>query len=311
MNNGVRCFLTALLTGILVMSIGLFEPISIQLNPKTVYISPQETNLSTEPLTPEIIINKDFEPPQIELKVDPIPNDKVDNKVNVKELIGAGEALAAGLDEPILSDPPKIAYLTFDDGPSEAITPKILDTLNEYQVKATFFVIGSWAKRNPELIQRAVKEGHAIGNHTYSHQYKNVYRNTDNFMNEVNACEDVLTEIIGLKPTIFRAPGGSNLYLTDNYIDRLIEANYQYYDWNVCPGDATPIPKSARTLVDIAIRQARDKTRIIVLLHDAPNMRSTAEALPDIIKGLKNMGFSFEVITPETEPIQFNHKHGF
>jgi len=93
--------------------------------------------------------------------------------------------------------------------------------------------------------------------------------------------------------------------LKKEYIKRLRDEGYQYYDWNVCPGDAEGSYRSAQTLIANTLKQAKGKDRIIVLLHDAPGKRSTAEALPAIIEGLKEMGFTFAAISPDTEPIQF------
>jgi peptidoglycan/xylan/chitin deacetylase (PgdA/CDA1 family) len=201
--------------------------------------------------------------------------------------------------------PAKVAYLTFDDGPSLDVTPRILEIVAEHRIPVTFFVLGRQVASHPEIVQQALNAGHAIGNHSYTHRYNEIYRTEDSLMWEINRCGDVLVEAIGFRPSIFRAPGGSNPFLKKQYIRRLIEEGYQYYDWNVCPGDAEGSYKSAQSLIANTLKQAKGKDRIIVLLHDAPGKRSTAEALPAIIEGLKEMGFAFAAITPDTEPIQF------
>lgn len=336
MKNKARCFFTALLAGVLVISLGLFAPPN-QLNPSSfsqlqrlsVFLSSQAIKITGGFLALEI--SPDV--PPLELLGAPVTgvsapakdnNPHIQNNssgadetasqilnkepANLSGIIGPEPAMAQEENEPA-APPVKTAYLTFDDGPSEAVTLQILDTLKEHQVKATFFVLGSRVESHPWIVQRALAEGHGIGNHTYTHRYQKIYANPDAFISEVNQCSNALHAAIGFQPRIFRAPGGSNFRMTKSYAEKLWADNYQYYDWNVCPGDAAPVAKSARTLIDNTLRQAHGKNRIIVLLHDAPNMRSTAEALPEIIKGLREMGFTFAVITPETIPIQFKLKN--
>ncbi|NLK51848.1 MAG: polysaccharide deacetylase family protein [Syntrophomonadaceae bacterium] len=202
----------------------------------------------------------------------------------------------------------KTAYLTFDDGPSREITPLILNTAEKYGIKVTFFMLGRQVEKYPDIAKRAFEKGHAIGNHSYSHQYQQIYQNSESLMQEVNRCSDILYRVIGIRPQIFRAPGGSYPFLKSQHIERLTEAGFQYYDWNVSPGDATGSRKSASTLVHSVLTQAKNKDPIIVLMHDTKNKRSTAEALPLIIEGLQEMGYTFATITPETEPIQFTRK---
>lgn len=201
-------------------------------------------------------------------------------------------------------EPAKVAYLTFDDGPSAQITPRILEVAAQYDVPVTFFVLGSQATRYPELVQQSAQAGHAIGNHSYSHQYAQIYYSEKSLMQDISRANDVLVKVIGYKPTIFRAPGGSTL-MSKRQIQRLQEEGYRHYDWNVSPGDASGTYKSAQSLINSTLNQARGKDRIIVLFHDSPSKKSTADALPAIIEGLKKMGFSFAAINPQTEPFQF------
>ena len=337
MKNKVRCFFTALLAGVLVISLGLFAPpeqdifssfnqmqrLSSFINSQTMEffggIWAFETGNPAQPPL-ELLgtaVSEVNTPPQDKDSHNPqntnLEADKAASNTNDKGtaafsgIIGPEPAMAQEESKPV-APPVKTAYLTFDDGPSEAVTLQILDTLKEHQVKATFFVLGSRVEGHPWIVQRALAEGHGIGNHTYTHRYQKIYASPDAFISEVNQCANALYSAIGFQPQIFRAPGGSNFRMTKTYAKMLWADNYEYYDWNVCPGDAMPVAKSARTLIDNTLRQAHGKSRIIVLLHDAPNMRSTAEALPEIIKGLREMGFTFAVITPETIPIQFKLK---
>ncbi len=201
-------------------------------------------------------------------------------------------------------EPGKVAYLTFDDGPSAQITPRILDVAAQYDVPVTFFVLGSQVTRYPELVQQSAQAGHAIGNHSYSHRYAQIYYSEKSLMQEISRANNVLAEVIGYEPTIFRAPGGSTL-MSKRQAQRLREEGYRHYDWNVSPGDASGTYKSAQSLITSTLKQAKGKERIIVLFHDSPYKKSTADALPAIIEGLREMGFSFAAINSQTEPFQF------
>ncbi|NLK52347.1 MAG: polysaccharide deacetylase [Syntrophomonadaceae bacterium] len=292
MPNLLRFFLTGILAGLLLLAIGLVDTGMINnfiashvqypdnLTPTNDLLAPSNDNLSL--LSTDATLN-----------------------VNTTPTLFTDQALAYEPANEDVSTAHKIAYLTFDDGPSEAVTLKILDTAKAYQIKLTFFVLGSKVEKKPEIVQRAVSEGHTIGNHSYSHHYRTIYKSAENLMSEINQCAEILEATIGFRPTIFRAPGGSRPFLSPEFIEQLTTAGYQYYDWNVCPGDSVGKPKPTQTLIDNVLKQAQGKDRIMVLLHDSPNMHNTAEALPAIIEGLQEMGFTFAPITSTTEPIQF------
>lgn len=202
--------------------------------------------------------------------------------------------------------PEKIAYLTFDDGPSPEVTPLILATLKKYEVKATFFVVGWEVEAYPELARAIIEQGHALGNHTYSHQYARIYQSPQAFVDDLVHAEKIINEITGIKPRIMRAPGGSNAFLTAEYVRLLNNLGYVYYDWNVSSCDAAlggniPAPDIVRNVLS---QSSQNKTAII-LMHDASDKLSTAAALPEIIEGLKRQGFSFQVLTPAVKPVQF------
>lgn len=206
----------------------------------------------------------------------------------------------------------KTAYLTFDDGPSLNNTPKILDILKTYQINATFFVNGLGKK---ELYQRIVAEGHVIGNHTYSHDYKKVYSSVSDFKNEVEKLNDFLEQVCGIRPEILRFPGGSNNTVSRKYGGSKImkklcavalhEIGYQYFDWNVSSNDATSYRANKNYLVQSVLKNARYTDRAIILMHDASPKITTVAALPEVIEGLINLGFDFDVLTKDTPGIHF------
>ena len=206
----------------------------------------------------------------------------------------------------------KIAYLTFDDGPSARNTPRILDLLKKYNIKATFFVKGNGKK---EIYKRIVDEGHVIGNQTYTHNYKYIYSSVSSFKKDVDKLSDYIEDVTGERPELFRFPGGSNNTVSRRYSGKSVmktlcqvitsDMGYQYFDWNVSAEDATTYRASKDFIVRSALNGAKHKKRAIILMHDAAPKTTTVEALPEIIDGLIKMGFKFDVLTKDTKKIQF------
>jgi peptidoglycan/xylan/chitin deacetylase (PgdA/CDA1 family) len=202
-------------------------------------------------------------------------------------------------------EPQKIAYLTFDDGPYPQTTPRILKILQDEGVKATFFVVGRQVARYPDLLKAEYTQGEGIGNHSYSHDYKLVYRSPEAFLAEIKQTEELIFKTIGTRPRIVRAPGGTQGHFHVNYYNVLDAADYLVYDWNVSCGDADASLVPADQLVQNIKTQAPGKSRIIILMHDAGFKLTTVDALPQIIQYLKQQGYSFGVITPKVAPILF------
>lgn len=210
----------------------------------------------------------------------------------------------------------KIAYLTFDDGPT-ANTLKILNILKENNVKATFFVIGNASKKAFTLstLKRIKNEGHAIGVHSYSHNYRQIYQNEKTYFDDFNKISGLINEAVGEKPTIFRFPGGSNNTVSHKYggknimhelVQKTAKMGYRHIDWNVTSGDAEAGRKpSAKELTSNVLARAKNQKHPVILMHDAADKSSTVEALPQIIKGLKQQGFKFEVLSQTSFGTQF------
>ncbi len=192
----------------------------------------------------------------------------------------------------------KVAYLTFDDGPSNTITPQILDILKEYDVKATFFIIGNLAEKYPELIRRMYDEGHAIGNHTYSHNYKYIYKNTANFIEELKATEKVFKNILGneYETKLVRFPGGSFGNKRAPFRKTVVDNGYIYYDWNSLNGDAEGKNISKNRLIQRFKNTANGKNTLLVLMHDMGAKKTTVEALPEIIEYLQQNDYEFDIL---------------
>lgn len=207
----------------------------------------------------------------------------------------------------------KVAYLTFDDGPSHNTT-KVLNVLKEHNIKGTFFVNGKNTAEANALYKRIVAEGHSIGNHTYSHDYKEIYKNKELFMASLLKLEQHILSQTGVKMNIVRFPGGSNNQVSWKYgsksLTREIAAElnnrgYIYYDWNVDSTDASKINQSKTNIVNGVLNGTKGQKQINVLMHDTSSKNSTVAALPEIIAGLKKQGYSFEKITANTPPNQF------
>lgn len=194
----------------------------------------------------------------------------------------------------------KIAYLTFDDGPSSNITPQILQTLENEGVKATFFVLGSRAELYPELVRQEYEAGHYIANHSYSHEYARVYASADAVLDEFNRTEKAIQEAIGnpdYHSYLFRFPGGSEggaYKKAKSQAKQLLEQNnIAYINWNALTNDAVGKP-TAESLINDLKSTVADKKRIVVLMHDTNSKQLTADTLPEAIAFLKEEGFIFK-----------------
>ncbi|HOJ36219.1 MAG: polysaccharide deacetylase [Clostridiales bacterium] len=208
----------------------------------------------------------------------------------------------------------KKIYLTFDDGPSK-LTPQILDILDKYNVKATFFVIGNGT--NHSYLSKIAEKGHAIGLHTYSHNYKYIYASEENFFDDLEKISKLVEQETGVVSKIIRFPGGSsNLSSKFNpgVMSRLAEKvkakGYEYYDWNCTNGDGTGNNLSVSTLINTAVDTAlKANGDLIMLMHDSAAKKTTVEALPRIIEIFRDAGYTFAPISPETVPVHHTIKN--
>lgn len=202
-----------------------------------------------------------------------------------------------------------VCYLTFDDGPSSKVTPRILDILAKYNVKATFFVAGTG---NLSLLPRMAAEGHTIGLHTNTHNCyvknsSNIYFSIENYLLDLKAISDKVEATVGIRSAVIRFPGGSSNKVSKvcpgimtNLTKLLPDMGYSYFDWNVLSGDADSDNVPAETIVNNVLSRAQNKPSICVLMHDTNAKSTTADALEQVIIGLSGMGFRFEALTPET-----------
>lgn len=193
----------------------------------------------------------------------------------------------------------KTVYLTFDDGPSKTVTPLILDLLKQENVKATFFVLGSRAELNPEILKREYKEGHYIANHGYSHIYGNIYSTPQAVLDEYNKTQDIIKNILGTDYDghLFRFPGGSSggKYATIKSEAKILleQNNIAYVDWNSLSNDAAGA-KTKEAIIENTKSTIGNKNSVVILMHDAGDKILTYEALPEIIAYLKEQGYKFK-----------------
>lgn len=196
----------------------------------------------------------------------------------------------------IYNDGKKRAYLTFDDGPSPDVTPKILVILKKYNIKGTFFVVGSMAQYYGYVLKEEKADGHVIGNHTFSHNYKKLYSSVPNFMSDVQRCDSIIYNKIGNHTNLLRFPGGAYGEKFKPYEEAAKKAGYTYYNWDIYTGDADGNEIPVSKLVGTFKEYYKGQKRLVILMHDLETKETTVEALPQIIDFLKQQGYQFDTL---------------
>lgn len=200
----------------------------------------------------------------------------------------------------------KVIYLTFDDGPGP-YTRQLLDVLKKYNVKATFFVIST---KYFDVVKDIVNEGHSIGIHCYTHDYKKIYASEDAYFKDLHKIQNKIEEYTGVRTTLVRFPGGSsntasrfNKGIMTRLAKSLNDMGYQYFDWNVDSYDAGGA-KDSDSVVELVTRGVQEQKVSIVLQHDIKQF--SVEAVEEIIVWALNHGYRFLPLDP-TSP---NAHHG-
>lgn len=201
----------------------------------------------------------------------------------------------------------KVVYLTFDDGPSSR-TDEILDILDQYSIKATFFIVNNETQTAIETISRAYNSGHTIGVHSASHSYKDIYESVDSYLSDFESCYNYIENITGKSPSIYRFPGGSvNNYNGNICKDIVAEMNrrgFTYFDWNISSEDATS-SYTEDSIYKNVMDGCRGRTNCVVLMHDSANKAETVAALKRIIPDLINEGYTFSPLDENVQPTVF------
>ena len=193
----------------------------------------------------------------------------------------------------------KVAYLTFDDGPDEKNTAAVLDILKQEGIKATFYVTGRNVRNFPDTAKRIFEEGHALGNHSYDHDYKRLYASVGNYITEMEEADEAIYELLGVRPLITRAPSGRMGNFTKAYEDAIAANGYVEHDWNVSSADTAPGNPTAQDFIDNISGQATMDS-VIILMHSSGGHEETVKAVPEIIRILRERGYTFGVVTPMT-----------
>lgn len=197
----------------------------------------------------------------------------------------------------IIKDGKRVAYLTFDDGPSEN-TRSILATLKEYGAHATFFVVGKNAEKHPDLIRQMYEEGHTVANHSYCHDYDYIYASVENFYSDILKTQDVIASIIGEENVVplFRFPGGSFGSKKEPFRTYLEGTDYRFVDWTSLNNDADGKKLTPERALESLRNTIAGREDTIILMHDTAAKTITAETLPQALEYLQSEGFSIEAI---------------
>ncbi|MDF2568901.1 MAG: polysaccharide deacetylase family sporulation protein PdaB [Sporomusa sp.] len=229
----------------------------------------------------------------------PIPSKPVYDVFTLEERQSRGLILETPKVSPYYGE--RVVYLSFDDGPEPENTPAILDILKSHGIKATFFVVGNQAEKHPDILRRIYQDGHAIGNHSYNHVYRELYQSANTYVSQLRRTDEIVKKIIGVRPRISRAPGGSAGSFTKEYWENLNKLGYIEVGWNISSGDASSA-KANQIMNNVAIQMENKNlwSHATVLMHDGRGHGETVKALPDIIKFYKERRFEFRVVNFET-----------
>lgn len=229
-------------------------------------------------------------------------NNKETEKDGKKELTERKQKFINEIDNIYNGKEGKRVFLTFDDGPSGDVTSHILDILDKYNIKATFFVLGNRVEIYPEILKREYEAGHYIANHGYSHKYSKIYKNAEAVLNEYNKTEKAIQDALEnshYSSNLFRFPGGSHggPYEKTKRKARakLRKEGIAYLDWSALTYDAEGAKTKKEILYNLK-KTINGWNNVVILMHDAEDKKVTYETLEDVINYLKNEGYAFRNI---------------
>ncbi|ALC92685.1 hypothetical protein AM500_06295 [Bacillus sp. FJAT-18017] len=197
---------------------------------------------------------------------------------------------------------PRPVYLTFDDGPHR-VSGQILDLLDKYNAKATFFLLDPNMKQYPEAVKRMASSGHALGLHGVTHDKKLFYKSSKSVISEMNQARATVKKLTGEDTTLIRTPFGSSPHMTPAYKEAVKTTGYRMWDWTV---DSRDWQYRSNRYVDAVIEQVEKQKAgsgpIVILLHERPE---TLAHLPKLMDYLKKQNFILEPLTEDMQPVQF------
>ena len=205
-------------------------------------------------------------------------------------------------------DLPGVIYLTIDDGPSK-YTATVLDILKAHGVKATFFVVtgaGELPEWKAELMRRIVAEGHTLGLHSSTHDFKTIYASVEAYLDDFSTASDLIYGATGVRPWVFRFPGGTkNSYNKWTYPDIVAEMNrrgFVHYDWNCSAEDASTKATSDSIWRNMLANISNDR-RNVLLMHDTKPL--TVDLLDSFLTRMEQEGHTFAPLTPDVKPVNW------
>lgn len=204
----------------------------------------------------------------------------------------------------------KTVYLTFDGGPSDC-TEQILEVLEKYEIKATFFVTGSEEEGYNDRLKSIADRGHTIGMLSDTGEYQKMYASVDSFLAEYQRLFEKIQRGTGETPVVCRFPGGSingyNSGIYQELISEVLRRGFVYFDWNVNAQDGPGGADTAERITQNALAGLKSLRRPMILFHDGPDNIATVEALPDVILAYKEAGYTFASLTPEVLPVIYGY----
>ncbi len=202
---------------------------------------------------------------------------------------------------------PKTLYLTFDDGPSEENTLRVLEVLRKRNIKATFFLVGENVEKHPDIARKIAAEGHTIGIHCYSHGYNDLYESAESYMADFERARQAVYRVTGVDARIFRFPGGSinhyNQKVNAEIIREMTKKGYTYYDWNASLEDAVKKPDPTKLLSN-GVQTTLGRSKVILLAHDV--VYDTGTILDELFDSLPE--YEIKPISEGVEPIHFSEE---
>ncbi|ABS22933.1 peptidoglycan-N-acetylglucosamine deacetylase [Bacillus cytotoxicus] len=231
------------------------------------------------------------------------PAKAVANQVNIVQMASEQSKVELAKQAPVKFNGQvrKVAYLTFDDGPSE-FQKEILDILKKNEIKATFFMIGSNISSHSESVKRLVKEGHYPGVHSMTHNYAKLYKQGQ-FVEEMKQAQNMVKDITGIHPKLVRCPYGSMPGLNQRLRDQMVVAGMKEWDWTIDSLD-WKLPGNPNGVVQNVISGA-NQDREVILMHEK---KQTVQALQTIINDLRKKGYEFETYEESAHfPLNFWH----
>lgn len=207
--------------------------------------------------------------------------------------------------------PQKTAYLTFDDGPS-ANTYAILDALQAGGQKATFFIVAKNIPGHEDALRRMAEEGHTVAIHTYSHDYRGIYASVEAYLDDFHQAYEAIYEACGVRPTLFRFPGGSvnsyNQMIYQPLIAEMLRRGFVYHDWSVSSEDATGKDYTPEQLTAFVMEGTENAAKPVILMHDSGDKKNTAAAMPEMLRQLAEAGYTCAPLTGEVRPVCFGYR---